>query len=64
MPTYIYQSDDGDIKELTGSYSEYKEKINIEIDGKLYKRVIKPFSFVLKGNGWHATDYGKYGKTE
>lgn len=61
MPTYEYQC------EQCGHHFEQEQKMSEEplktcpsCNGPV-KRLISGGNFILKGSGWHATDYGKSG---
>ena len=51
MPFYKYRAEDGEEKELFQNISEMKNEI--DIDGKIYKRVFESSgNFILSGMGW------------
>jgi len=59
MPVYVYKSDDGEVIELQMLWKEAKEKKTLKRNGKIYKRIMQPFSSQFLGSGFHCNDYSK-----
>ena len=41
--------------------SDYREQMRCPQCSRAAKRVYRPSRFVLKGSGFHSTDYGRFG---
>lgn len=64
MPIYEYKCVScGKEFEVIQKFSDEPVKKCIECGGRVEK-LVSQSSFVLKGSGWHATDYGKGAKKE
>jgi putative FmdB family regulatory protein len=60
MPIYEYRCTKcGHVFEVMQKFSDKPVKACVSCSGKKVEKLISQSSFVLKGNGWHATDYGK-----
>ena len=60
MPIYEYRCDKCGIFEVTQRITESPLKRCPTCKGKV-ERIISHTSFILKGSGWYATDYGRSG---
>jgi putative FmdB family regulatory protein len=58
MPIYEYQCDNCGVFEVSQRITEDPLKKCPTCKGKV-RRLISNTSFLLKGNGWYATDYGR-----
>ena len=58
MPTYEYQCDSCGVFEVSQRITEDPLKKCPTCKSKV-RRLISNTSFMLKGNGWYATDYGR-----
>ncbi len=58
MPTYEYQCDSCGVFEVSQRITEDPLKKCPTCKGKV-RRLISNTSFMLKGSGWYATDYGR-----
>jgi len=58
MPTYEYQCDNCGVFEVSQRITEDPLKKCPTCKGKV-RRLISNTSFMLKGSGWYATDYGR-----
>ena len=58
MPIYEYQCDKCGVFEVTQRITEDPLKTCPTCKGKV-RRLISNTSFLLKGSGWYATDYGR-----
>lgn len=58
MPIYEYQCDNCGVFELNQRITEDPLKKCPTCKGKV-RRLISSTSFMLKGSGWYATDYGR-----
>ena len=58
MPTYEYQCDSCGVFEVTQRITEDPIKKCPTCKSKV-RRLISNTSFMLKGSGWYATDYGR-----
>lgn len=60
MPIYEYKCGDcGKNFEVMQKFSDKPVGTCIHCSGKKVEKLISASSFVLKGTGWHASDYGK-----
>src|SRR5215469_4282312 len=63
MPTYEYQCDHCGVFEYSQRITEDPLKKCPTCKGKV-RRLISNTSFMLKGGGWYATDYGRKGSSD
>jgi putative FmdB family regulatory protein len=63
MPIYEYQCDHCGVFEISQRITEDPLKKCPTCKGKV-RRLISNTSFMLKGNGWYATDYGRSKSSE
>ncbi len=63
MPIYEYQCDHCGVFEVSQRITEDPLKKCPTCNGKV-RRLISSTSFLLKGNGWYATDYGRSKSSE
>lgn len=63
MPIYEYQCDHCGVFEVSQRITEDPLKKCPTCKGKV-RRLISNTSFLLKGNGWYATDYGRSKSSE
>ncbi len=63
MPIYEYQCDQCGVFEVSQRITEDPLKKCPTCKGKV-RRLISSTSFLLKGNGWYATDYGRSRSSE
>ncbi|MBI5902115.1 MAG: zinc ribbon domain-containing protein [Deltaproteobacteria bacterium] len=60
MPIYEYRCTDcGKEFEVIQKFSDKPITDCVHCSGKKVEKLISQSSFVLKGSGWHATDYAK-----
>jgi len=62
MPIYEYRCDNCGVFEFSQRITEDPLKKCPTCKGKV-RRLISNTSFMLKGSGWYATDYGRSGRT-
>ena len=61
MPTYIYRRPDGTTFEIAQKISDDPLAVDPETGQPVERVIAGGQTAVLKGKGWHATDYGRRG---